>query len=219
MDSLLDNTYHDEEETIADAITFIIGGFHTTGTFLTWFFYYITLYPEIQDKVAKEVIDELNGQPMSEEVLKNLTYTTQVMYESLRHSALATFAARVNFEKDITVGGHVIPAKTPIMLSLGASLRDTDHYPNPEVFDPENFAPEKTKHRPSLAFSPFGFGIRRCPGYKFSYYEAYAAIAAIVPKFVLKPAVENDFKTACHYGFVSKPEKEIWIKISPRSME
>ncbi len=36
LDLLLDNA-SDEEEIVADAVTFVVGGFHTTGNFLTWF--------------------------------------------------------------------------------------------------------------------------------------------------------------------------------------
>lgn len=69
--------------------------------FLSWLFYYITLYPDIQEKVANELIEKLNGRPISEEIIKKLTYTTQVLNECLRHSIQATFSVRINEEKEI----------------------------------------------------------------------------------------------------------------------
>ncbi len=38
-------------------------------------------------------------------------------------------------------------------------------------FDPDRFSPDKVRSRPPVAFSPFGLGPRKCPGYKFSYFE------------------------------------------------
>ena len=49
-------------------------------------------------------------------------------------------------------------------------------------FDPDRFSPANVRSRPSLAFCPFGSGQRKCPGYKFSYYEVYSAVAYIVPR-------------------------------------
>ena len=35
LDALIDNA-SDEEEMASDAIGFVVGGFHTTGNFITW---------------------------------------------------------------------------------------------------------------------------------------------------------------------------------------
>lgn len=40
---------------MADAITYVVGGFHTTGNFLTWLFFYLALYPDVQEQVAEEL--------------------------------------------------------------------------------------------------------------------------------------------------------------------
>ena len=52
----MDNIEDDEDELLHQAITFMIGGFHTTGTYMTWFFYNLGLYEEIQNKVISKVV-------------------------------------------------------------------------------------------------------------------------------------------------------------------
>ena len=106
-----------------------------------------------------------------------------------------------------------------IMISvaaLGVSFYDETQFPNPSQFDPDRFSPDKIKHRPSTAFSPFGFASRRCPGYKFSRCEAVATLSVIVRKFLLKPAFEDDFFIEPSFGLVTTPDTEIWLKVEPR---
>ena len=47
----------------------------------------------------------------------------QVQDETLRLSTLGPYAARYS-NKDITIGGHVIPATTPIIQALGVGLKN-----------------------------------------------------------------------------------------------
>jgi len=47
----------------------------------------------------------------------------QVLNETLRISVLAPYAARYS-DDDIVAGGYHIPANTPIVISLGVSLKN-----------------------------------------------------------------------------------------------
>ena len=58
------------------------------------------------------------------------SYTWQVLEETLRYSITAPFAARVSNEKDLTIGGHLIPAGIPIVLADGVLLSDEKYFPN-----------------------------------------------------------------------------------------
>ena len=58
------------------------------------------------------------------------SYTWQVLEETLRISVTATFAVRVSNDKELTIGGHLIPAGTPMVLPLGVLLSDEQYFPN-----------------------------------------------------------------------------------------
>ena len=58
---------------VGDVTAVAVGGFHTTGTVLTWILYYLTIHPKIQDKVAKELEEVLGDEEVTGESIKHLT--------------------------------------------------------------------------------------------------------------------------------------------------
>ena len=58
------------------------------------------------------------------------SYTWQVLEETLRYSITAPFAARVSNDKELTIGGHLVPAGIPIILADGVLLSDEKYFPN-----------------------------------------------------------------------------------------
>lgn len=83
-------------------------------------------------------------------------------------------------------------------------------------FDPERFREDKVKSRHPLAFQPFGFaGKRKCPGYRFAYYEAYVFLSAIYRNFEVELAEGQ--KVEMIHGLVTTPKEEIWVKVQSKS--
>ncbi len=63
-------------------------------------------------------------------------YLRQVIDETLRVSVLAPFGGRVSLDREWTVGGHVIPKATPIVVALGVALHDEETFPDPDKSEP-----------------------------------------------------------------------------------
>merc|ERR1712002_677631 len=117
LDILVD-LLDDEEDMLAQAVTFLVGGFHTTGMFLTFLFYYISIYPEIQEKMRKEIQTVLGDQGLvSMDQIDQLHYVKNVMEETLRVSRLGIFSER-KVTEDVTLGGYKIQSGTQILLPL-----------------------------------------------------------------------------------------------------
>jgi len=72
--------------------------------------------------------------------------------------------------KDIT-----LPVGATIIIATFKIHRNEEVFPNPEVFNPDNFLPEKSASRHYYAYVPFSAGPRSCVG--MSPYYTYYIIA------------------------------------------
>ncbi|KAL9966277.1 hypothetical protein ACROYT_G024326 [Oculina patagonica] len=214
IDSILDCDFMDEEEMSDNVITFLVGGFHTTGFMMTWCLYYLTKHPEIQEKVFAELEEVLGDEDIKPQVTSELKYTRQVLDETLRASVLGPWGARIN-EFDLQVGEFVIPKETPILLPFGIVLQDPNLWPEPKRFDPDRFSPENIKERPSLAYQPFGFaGKRKCPGWRFSIAEGLVFLSVLIKRFKFHLVEGQDVKPV--HGLVTSPVEEVWVTVTER---
>jgi len=208
LDALLDNV-DDDDDILAQAITFMVGGFHTTGINLTWMFYYISLHPEVQERMRAEAREVLGMEGLvSIEQIDGLSYTKKVMDETLRISRLAPFSER-KVAEDTDIGGFTIKAGTQVINALCLTLADPEFFPNPEMFDPDRADMAK-----GLAFSPFGFGVRKCPGWRLANLEAVVTAVAMLSQYQLTLDPTNQ-RVRPQHGFITKPEKEIWVTLTP----
>jgi cytochrome P450 len=77
------------------------------------------------------------------------------------------------------LGEYVVPAGTPVAMSIVAVHHRPDVYPDPFTFRPERFLDQKAG---TYTWIPFGGGIRRCLG---------AALAMAEQKVVLRTIAER----------------------------
>lgn len=59
---------------VADSLSFMVGGFHTSGYHMVWFIHYMSLYPEVRKKVIQEMTEEV-GDDRGDK-LKNYVHST-----------------------------------------------------------------------------------------------------------------------------------------------
>lgn len=213
-----------EERTLSDeTITFLVGGFHTTGNLLAWALYFLAKNPQVLKKVHEE-IDKNNPNlsvenPLLFEDIPKYSYFENVIHETLRLSVLAPWAARYS-EEPCVINGYVVPEKTPMIHALGVVLQDKAVWgESVDQFIPERFEiPEIASQR--LAFSPFGFaGGRVCPGKKFAMYESLSFLITILKSHTIRfknSELEKREVKKVH-GLVTSIDEEIEIVFTPRS--
>ena len=77
----------------------------------------------------------------------------------------------------------VLPEGMVVQLPSTSIMRDEAHFPNPGVFDPENFGRERREGRSPYAFLTFGLGPRNCVGSRLALLQLKVAVAHLVRRF------------------------------------
>ena len=114
----------------------MVGGFHTTGSFLAWVIYYLAIYPHMQEKVFEEIQEVLG--PNTELDIKSmdkLKYLNAFLSESHRHANIASFVAKEWTTPNRRIAGHLIPEGTPILLANTVAFLDEKYFPDPSKYE------------------------------------------------------------------------------------
>ncbi len=184
-------------------LTFVIAGHETTALTLGWALYLIAAHPPTQERLAEEARSVLNGRAATGDDYDKLPFTRQVIEETLRLYPPAAFLSRNAREADTLVDRKIEPGDT-VMLPIYTLHRNELLWEKPNVFDPENFAPDKVQARDRFAYLPFGQGPRICIGMNFAMNEAAIILATVASRFRFGVAE----------GFVPVPELTLTLRSS-----
>jgi cytochrome P450 len=177
-----------------EIMTIFIAGHETTANALTWTFYLLSQYPDIEKKLHDEIdsvlgaIDsnrDVNSKIPTAEDIPKLEYTEKVLRESMRlYPPVWTMGRYV--ENNYNVGEYTIPAGSSILMSQYLMHHDPRYYEEPEQFNPDRWTPEFKTHSPRFSYFPFGGGIRGCIGEPFAWMEGILIIATIAQMWTMR---------------------------------
>uniref|UniRef100_A0A3B4B640 Uncharacterized protein n=1 Tax=Periophthalmus magnuspinnatus TaxID=409849 RepID=A0A3B4B640_9GOBI len=165
----------------------LLAGVDTISSTLSWSLYELSRHPEVQSRLRGEVLKVLGDRriPNAADVAQ-MPLLKATVKEVLRLYPVIPGNARVITERDIQVGGYVIPKKTLITLCHFATSRDPAVFQSPDEFLPERWLNRDQSHHP-YASVPFGVGKRSCIGRRIAELELYLAISRILLEFDVKP--------------------------------
>jgi cytochrome P450 len=162
--------------------TLYFAGHETSATAMCWIHYLLHEHPEIRERMFAEVRSVLQGRTPTAPDLERLVYTDQVVQESLRlYSPIHSISRVATVDNDI--GGFRIRAGTTIYVSMYATHRLKEYWPDPERFDPERFTPELCAKRPRFAYIPFAAGHRNCIGGTQAMLELKLVVAQLAQRY------------------------------------
>jgi cytochrome P450 len=162
-----------------ELVTLLLAGHETTASTLSWAFYLIGEHPQVWQRLHDEAVAVLGDRPPEHEDLRSLTYTNMVVQEVMRLYPPVWILPRLA-QQDDEVGGYHVPAGSDVVVSPYIMHRNPEFWLDPERFDPERFAGEAVKARPTYAYIPFGAGPRFCVGNNLGMMEAVFVIATVV---------------------------------------
>jgi len=168
-----------------EILTLLLAGHETTANTLTWTWYLLSEYPEIERRLHAELNEVLGGRVPTVEDLPDLKYTRMVLEEALRLYPPASLLSRKAIAAD-ELQGYPIAANSMIMISPYAMHRHPAFWEEPEQFDPERFTSERSAARPAYAYFPFGGGPRICIGNHFAMMEAQLILSTVAQRYQLR---------------------------------
>lgn len=165
-----------------EVITLMVAGHETTSGALTWTLLLLSQHPDMEARLREEYTRVLGGRAATIEDLPQLKLGRMVLEESMRLYPPAWAFGRQAIDED-EIGGYRIAKGTFVLMFPAVTHRHPDFWEQPDVFDPERFAPERTKGRHRFAYIPFGGGPRICIGNQFALTEAQLILATILPRY------------------------------------
>jgi len=113
--------------------------------------------------------------------------------------------------------GIVIPKGMLVTIPLYAMHRDSEHFPDPEKFDPDRFLPEEREKRHPYAFLPFGAGPRNCVAMRFALMEVKVCLIHVLSNFRIKRCSKTKVPLDYHLGQGLLQPKEINVQFEIRN--
>ncbi|XP_054838894.1 cytochrome P450 2J2-like [Eublepharis macularius] len=207
------------EENLAQCIfDFFIAGTDTTTTTLEWAVSLMAFYPDIQEKVQKELEDVFgSSHSISYQERKKLPYTNAVIHEIQRTQYVFLFGVPRQNVKDVDILGFHIPKGTFIIPDLRSVLLDPKQWETPQKFNPNHFLDKDGKFVAREEFLPFGAGTRVCLGEQLARIELFVFFTSLLRTFTFRiPEGEKEISLEPVIGFTVHPPSQKLCAV-PRS--
>ncbi|XP_072789373.1 cytochrome P450 2J6 isoform X1 [Taeniopygia guttata] len=201
------NSTFDEDNMVQSVFDLFLGGSETTATTLRWALLYMLVYPDIQDKVQRELDAVLSPSHLiCYEDRKKLPYTNAVIHEILRFSSIVLITLPREAVKDTTLLGYHVPKGTLIMANVDSALFDPAYWETPHQFNPGHFLDKGGNFVTREAFLAFSAGHRVCLGETIAKMELFIMFCSLLQKFKFTvPEGVKEINTDIIFGSTMKP--------------
>ena len=195
-------------------VTLFFAGFETTGTALAWTWLLLSENPDAQQAIHEEVDRVLGGRAPRYDDLKSLSYTGQVVEESLRLYP-PVYSMTREAAADDQVGEHQINSGDNLVIPIHALHRMPDYWEDPDTFCPERFAPDRLTRQQRKAYIPFSAGQRKCMGANFATVEMLTVLAVAGQRASLRLEPGHPVEIAA--SVTQYPRHGLRMQVMPRA--
>ncbi|MBT9312056.1 cytochrome P450 [Leptothoe kymatousa] len=165
--------------------TLVLAGHETTANALAWTWMLLAQNPDAEAKLHEELDRVLQGRSPTMADIAHLTFTQNVLKESMRLYPPVVLIAR-SADRDYVLDGCEIPEKCIVLISPWVMQRSEQYFEQPLAFKPERWENNLEKQLPKGVYIPFGEGPRICIGKGFAQMEATLLLATLAQQYQLR---------------------------------
>uniref|UniRef100_A0A131XD53 Putative cytochrome n=1 Tax=Hyalomma excavatum TaxID=257692 RepID=A0A131XD53_9ACAR len=200
----------------SNAVMFLVAGFETTGTTLSFTSYLLAKYPDIQERTRSEVLSVTKAEGgLTYDSLTKMRYLDQVISEALRYYPVVVGFITRKCEQGYEHQGIKIPSGMSILVPAYQMHHDPKLWSNPEAFVPERFSPENRGKIEPMAYQAYGNGPRNCVAMRFAQLVLKFTLAKLLSTYrlVLDPNKhKGDLKIGSSFT-LAYPLDGVWLKL------
>ncbi|WIV51966.1 cytochrome P450 [Marivivens sp. LCG002] len=208
-DPLTGKTF-DVPEMVDQVAIFFLAGHETSASALAWALYLCALYPEWQERIAKEaeaLVPEFSA-------VAKLRVTRNVFSETLRLYPPVPMMVRETTCPEEFRGRAVKPG-AQVVLSPWHLHRHERLWERPDAFDPTRFEADADRGAIRDAYMPFSSGPRVCTGAGFAMVEGPLLLAMLLRSYRFEVVEGRDPVPVAHLTVRAKDG--IWLRVTPRN--
>jgi cytochrome P450 len=198
----------------SEVLNFLLAGYETTATSLTWTWYLLGSHAPIRQQVCEEIRAVIGDRLPSAADAPQLQVTRAVIEESLRLYPPVWIVPRQAVADD-ELGGFRIRARSTVVLCPFITHRHPAFWDAPESFDPDRFIPARAADRPKGTYFPFLSGPHQCIGNEFAMLEMQLVVARVLQEFDVTLQPGPPIKPRASLGLW--PDGPVWLTINRRS--
>lgn len=178
---------YDQIEMAGHCMTFFLDGYETSSILLSFALHELARHPQIQNEVREEIMMlSKNINDFDTDAINSLTKLDNFVSETLRLHPPIQFVSRIcRADTALISGGYEYRIKKgmAIVIPIYALHTDPEHFPDPEVFNPERFNKQNQTSIKKFTYLPFGEGPRMCVGIRFALTQIKLALISVLLKF------------------------------------
>jgi sterol 14-demethylase len=188
----IDSHYSDgspaPEEVIESLILgMVFAGHETTAGHASWGLVQLLQNPGYLQRVVNEVDEILgNNGEISLDKIRRMEQLDRALHETERIRPVASLLMRYTRES-YDIGNYHVPAGWLTFISPAVSHRIPSLFTDPDLYDPDRFAPGREEdRRDPYSLVGFGGGLHKCLGMNFAYNEMKVIFSLLLNNFQLE---------------------------------
>lgn len=218
---------------IGNAITLFLAGTDTTEKSLVQALYLLATKPELQQELRNEIIDLDLKTASLDDLYTKAPHLKSFLHETHRHIAMPMLM--LSTVEEIPFCGTTLPAGQDIFMlnryystqtknptsdvptGVGQAMPSNEFHPYRYLVKNEkgdSVCPDPSNK--ATGFLPFGYGVRMCPGRRYSEILSYSALIAILQTFDFELAPNHPSVEQVYDAIAISPSCDIQLQLTKR---